>query len=85
MHWLTGSGKDQPLYKEWCNLGALADDVSVYNRDPFYTYNYNGQNVCIYRDVNSSKSISFQYPLRLILNASRKEVTQNEAGKIVRN
>lgn len=52
MHWLTGSGKDQPLYKEWCNLGALADDVPVYNRDPFYTYNYNGQNVCLYRDVN---------------------------------
>lgn len=52
MHWLTGSGKDQPLYKEWCNLGALGDDVRVYNRDPFYTYNYNGQNVCLYRDVN---------------------------------
>lgn len=52
MHWLTGSGKDQPLYKEWCNLGALADDVPVYNRDPFYTYNYNGQNVCLYREVN---------------------------------
>lgn len=52
MHWLTGSGKDQPLYKEWCNLGALADDVPVYNRDPFCTYNYNGQNVCLYREVN---------------------------------
>jgi phytoene dehydrogenase-like protein len=52
MHWLTGSGKDQPLYKEWRNLGALADDVPVYNRDPFYTYNYNGDNVCLYRDVN---------------------------------
>jgi phytoene dehydrogenase-like protein len=52
MHWLTGSGKDQPLYKEWCNLGALADDVPVYNRDPFYTYNFNGQNVCLYREVD---------------------------------
>lgn len=52
MHWLTGSGKDQPLYKEWCNLGALADDVPVYNRDTFCTYNYNGQNVCLYREVN---------------------------------
>lgn len=52
MHWLTGSSKDQSLYKEWCNLGALSDDVPVYNRDPFSTYNYNGQNVCLYRDVN---------------------------------
>lgn len=52
MHWLTGSGKDQPLYKEWCNLGALADDVPVYNRDPFCTYNDNGQNICLYREVN---------------------------------
>lgn len=52
MHWLTGSGIDQPLYKEWCNLGALADDIPVYNRDPFYTYNYNGQKVCLYRDVD---------------------------------
>lgn len=52
MHWLTGSGKDQPLYKEWCNLGALGVDVPVYNRDPFHTYNYKGEDVCLYRDVN---------------------------------
>lgn len=52
MHWLTGSGKDQPLYKEWCNLGALADNVPVHNRDPFFTYNYKGDNVCLYRDIN---------------------------------
>lgn len=51
MHWLTGSGKDQPLYKEWCNLGALAADLPVYNRDPFLTYLDEGQNICLYRDV----------------------------------
>lgn len=52
LHWLTGSGKDQPLYKEWCNLGALADDIPVHNRDPFCTFNYKGQKICLYRDVN---------------------------------
>jgi phytoene dehydrogenase-like protein len=52
MHWLTGSGKDQPLYKEWCNLGALSDEVPVHNRDPFYTYMDGGENVCLYRDLD---------------------------------
>ena len=52
MHWLTGSSKENPIYKVWSNLGALDDDVSVYNRDPFLTYLDNGQNVCLYRDVD---------------------------------
>lgn len=51
LHWLTGSGRDQPLYKEWCNLGALAEDISVHNRDPFWTCDDKGQRVCLYRDV----------------------------------
>ena len=52
MHWLTGSGKESPIYKVWTNLGALGDDVSVYNRDPFITYIDDDQNVCLYRDVD---------------------------------
>ncbi|NLO09488.1 MAG: NAD(P)/FAD-dependent oxidoreductase [Clostridiales bacterium] len=52
MHWLTGSSKGNPIYKVWANLGALSDDVSVYNRDPFVTYLDSSQNICLYRDVN---------------------------------
>lgn len=52
MHWLTGSGKNQPLNKIWRELGALDDSVSVNNCDPFLTYDYNGTMVCLYRNVD---------------------------------
>ena len=35
MHWLTGSAQNQLLYKEWCNLGALSENVSVYIFFPY--------------------------------------------------
>lgn len=55
MHWLTGSGKDHPLYKVWRNLGALDNTVPVYNRDPFLTYDYNGIMVNLYRNPDKIK------------------------------
>ena len=64
MHWLTGSSKENPIYKVWSNLGALDDDVSVQPRS-ISTYLDNGQNVCLYRDVDKLESICSLY-LRLI-------------------
>lgn len=52
MHWLTGSSPHTPLHKLWREVGALDDSVQVYNRDPFLSFEYDGQTACLYRDVN---------------------------------
>ncbi|MDF2568287.1 MAG: amine oxidase [Oscillospiraceae bacterium] len=52
MHWLTGSSPKTPLNKLWREVGALDDGVHVYNRDPFFEFEYNGQTVGIYRDLD---------------------------------
>ena len=33
MHWLTGSGEDQPLNKVWKQLGALQENNPVENKE----------------------------------------------------
>jgi len=52
MHWLTGSSSKTSLNKLWREVGALNDNVPIYNRDPFFTYEYKGQTVCLYRDID---------------------------------
>lgn len=52
MHWLTGSSSEKAINKVWREVGALNDAVPIYNRDPFFIYEYNGQRACIYRDIN---------------------------------
>ncbi|HWQ80173.1 MAG TPA: NAD(P)/FAD-dependent oxidoreductase [Anaerovoracaceae bacterium] len=51
MHWLTGSSPNTPLNRLWREVGALDDSVDVYNRDPFFTFEYNGHTASLYRDV----------------------------------
>lgn len=52
MHWLTGSSPKTALNKLWREVGALNDSVNIYNRDPFWRFEYGGQTVCLYRDVD---------------------------------
>lgn len=52
MHWLTGSGKNQPLHELWRNVGALADDTKIIGFDTFSTYDTGERRINIYRDVN---------------------------------
>ena len=51
MHWLTGSSQKTPLYKLWREVGALDDSVKIINRDPFFTFEYKGKTVHLYRDI----------------------------------
>jgi phytoene dehydrogenase-like protein len=53
MHWLTGSSPKTQVNRLWREVGALNDSVPVYNRDPFFTFAYNGQSACLYRDVDT--------------------------------
>lgn len=55
MHWLTGSGKDQPLNKAWKEVGALRDTTQVYCRDPFTTFHHFGKTAYLYRDLGKLK------------------------------
>ncbi len=52
MHWLTGSSPKTALHKLWLEVGALNDKVPMYNRDPFFTFEYEGKKACLYRDVD---------------------------------
>jgi len=52
IHWLTGSRKEERRYKVWEEVGALGDDVKVYNHDPFFELNYKGQKIACYRDLD---------------------------------
>jgi len=56
MHWLTGSSKEESIYKMWCHLGALGDNVTVHYDEPFMEYNYKGTPIYLYRDVNMTES-----------------------------
>ncbi len=55
MHWLTGSSPKTPLNKLWREVGALDDAVNIYNRDPFFTFEYNGQTAYLYRDIDKMR------------------------------
>lgn len=35
IHWLTGTNRQFPLYKVWCDLGALGEDVKVFETESF--------------------------------------------------
>lgn len=51
MHWLTGSSPKTEMYKLWRNVGALDDNTSIYNRDPFFTVEFDGKTANLYRDI----------------------------------
>lgn len=52
MHWLTGSSPKAPLNKLWREVGALDDSVPIYNRDPFFSFEYQGRTAHLYRDID---------------------------------
>lgn len=35
IHWLTGTDKKNPLYKVWCDLGALGENVKIFETESF--------------------------------------------------
>lgn len=51
MHWLTGSLSSTPLNRLWREVRALDDSTTIYNRDPFLSFEYNARTAYLYRDV----------------------------------
>jgi|LSQX01.1.fsa_nt_gb phytoene dehydrogenase-like protein len=35
IHWMTGTSKQSPLYKVWCDVGALGEDVRIFETESF--------------------------------------------------
>ncbi|MEW9123768.1 MAG: NAD(P)/FAD-dependent oxidoreductase [Thermotaleaceae bacterium] len=56
MHWLTGSSPKTALHKLWREIGALDDNTSIYNRDPFFTFEDKGKMAFLYRDIDKLQS-----------------------------
>lgn len=56
VHWLTGSGKDNPFYKIWNETGILNDNIKLLRSDPYTSIEYNGELINIYRDLNALKA-----------------------------
>jgi len=52
MHWLTGSGKNEPLYKIWKHIGALDDSVEIHQPEPYREFDFNGTSIRLHRDVD---------------------------------
>ncbi|MDR0878650.1 MAG: NAD(P)/FAD-dependent oxidoreductase [Treponema sp.] len=51
LHWLTGSSTDQMLNKVWRETGVLTDGKRITHTDPFLVCDWQGQQICLYRDV----------------------------------
>ena len=56
LHWLTGSSEKTQLNKLWREVGALDDTVTIYYRDPFFSFEQDGKRACLYRDVEKLRA-----------------------------
>jgi phytoene dehydrogenase-like protein len=52
MHWLNGSSPHSAVNRLWRETGALSDTSHIIKHDPFLTSDCNGQQACLYRDVD---------------------------------
>jgi len=55
MHWLSGSSEKSLMNKLWRHIGALDDNVKIHYREPFYEYDYQGEKIKIYRNVDATQ------------------------------
>ena len=55
MHWLTGSGENEPINALWRTIGALDDTVTIHTPEPFIEYDHKGTPVRFYRNVDTTE------------------------------
>lgn len=56
LQWLTGSSSQTQLNKLWREVGALDDTIEIRNRDPFFLYEEDGKQACLYRDIETLRT-----------------------------
>ena len=55
IHWLTGTKKGTPQYNVWKELGVIKDDEAFIQRESFYTSEYMGQKITLWRDLERTR------------------------------
>ncbi len=56
VHWLTGSSPDSASYRLWTETDILNDSVKTYRHDPYRVLEFQGQQLCLYRDIEKLKA-----------------------------
>lgn len=56
IHWLVGTKKGTPINDLWRTVGALGDDVEIYHPESFLTFEHEGTQVHLYRDLERLRS-----------------------------
>lgn len=56
IHWLTGTSPNDPLNKVWREVGALSDDVEIYQSESFNVIEADGRTVHLYKDFDRLKA-----------------------------
>ena len=55
IHWLVGSNPGNDLNEIWRDTGALTENINVFYHDPFFSVEWEGKTVCLYRDIEKTK------------------------------
>lgn len=56
VHWLTASSPSSPMYRIWKEVGVLGEGIKTYRHDPYSVLEFEGQTLCLYRDLDKLKS-----------------------------
>ena len=56
VHWINDSETNDPMYRLWSETGILGNGVELFRSDPYFVYNYNGTDICVYRDIDRLKA-----------------------------
>ncbi|MCM1183291.1 MAG: NAD(P)/FAD-dependent oxidoreductase [Roseburia sp.] len=55
IHWLTGTREGSALHSLWREIGALGDDVAVYEKPTFFTARLDGETLTFWRDKERTR------------------------------
>ena len=55
MHWLTGTNEKKDLYKDWCEVGALGENIEIFQAEYLFCSEYEGQSVHFYKDSQKAR------------------------------
>lgn len=56
LHWLTGTVPDSFQYNIWKEVGVVDENTDFISRDSFYSSEYNGQTLTLWRDVDRTEA-----------------------------
>lgn len=55
IHWMTGTKKGTSLYDLWEYVGAFGKDVEIIQRDSFFTCEYDGKTLTLWKDIDRTE------------------------------